>query len=103
MSVVKNCKICFHYQHEEIGDSDYGAIYADNQSCLEELDLDENENEIENFDRDIERGCCSPDYCKAVVIDEEISKIYNENFGEFSDGWVEPKSYKLFEEKYKVE
>lgn len=58
----KNCNFCEYFQCEEIGDSDFGAKYADKPSCSIYNDVDENDNEIENFDREIERDCCRLDF-----------------------------------------
>jgi len=66
--MTKNCKVCSRYQCEEIGDSDYGAIYAKEPSCLQERDYDEeNDCFIEGFDRDVERDCCVLDFFKVVI------------------------------------
>jgi hypothetical protein len=87
-----------HYRHEEIGDSDYGAIYAKAPSCSEYEDMDENENEIKDFDRNIQRDCCILDFFKVADIDEEIGSLLSADSDEvttFGD-----KALKRFKEKY---
>jgi hypothetical protein len=95
--MIKNCKVCQHYQCEEIGDSDYGAIYAAEPSCSKYKDMDENEDEIKGFDREAERECCVLDCFKVAEIDEEIGNLFNEDGDEVTFG---DKAYKRFNEKY---
>lgn len=92
----RNCKLCSHYQCEEIGDSDYGAIYADKPTCEEFNDCDDNENLIPNFDREIQRECCILDFWKVLEVDNELEKLIIDK--EEETNW--DKAYKRFREKY---
>jgi len=96
--MTRNCKVCEHYQCEEIEDSDYGAIYAAEPFCSKYKDTDENENEIKGFDRDIERECCVLDFLKVADIDDEIGSLLNADSDEFTT--FGDKAYKQFKEKY---
>lgn len=96
--MVKNCKVCEQYQFEEIGDSDFGAIYAKTPSCLKCYDTDKEEKEIKDFDRNIERDCCSLDFFKVADIDKEIDDLIEED-----DEYISyDKAYKRFKEKYAI-
>jgi hypothetical protein len=93
--VRRSCSICQHYQCEEVGDSDYGAIYADAATCQKYLDFDEKtEDTIENFDRNTERDCCELDFWKVADIDEEVGKLISDHNGNTD------RAYKLFVERY---
>lgn len=94
--VVKlSCSNCQFFQHEEVGDSDYGAVYSDVATCQKYLDIDiETEEDIPNFDREIERDCCELDFWKVVELDNELYKKISENNGNFDN------VYKIFKERY---
>lgn len=97
-SVKRNCSFCQFFAHEEIGDSDYGGVYAENATCSKELDVDqETEYVISNFDRELDRDCCILDFWKVV----EIDNILSEKLSEESDrtGNMD-ETYKLFKERY---
>jgi hypothetical protein len=97
-TVMRCCSNCSFYRHEEVGDSDYGAVYAKEASCLEYYDTDkETEEDIPNFDRNIERECCVLDFFKVVEIDDELSKKFHK---EINKGDSFNKTYKRFCEKY---
>ena len=52
--VRRSCSFCQFFQHEEIGDSDFGGVYAKNATCSKYLDTDkESEEYIPNFDREL--------------------------------------------------
>ena len=92
----RNCKLCFYYSCEEIGDSDFGAVYADEPTCEEHRDCDDNENLIPNFDREIQRECCALDFWKVLDVDKEIEQLV-EDTGEKTSL---DKAYNRFREKY---
>ena len=93
--VRRSCSICQHYQCEEVGDSDYGAIYSDVATCQKYLDMDEKTDEtIKDFDRIIERKCCELDFWKVADIDEEVDKLISDDNGNID------RAYKLFVERY---
>jgi hypothetical protein len=100
--VTRNCKVCYHFRPEEIGGSDFGAKYAETASCSKYYDLDENESEIEGFDRDCERECCELDFWLILNVDSEIKDLYEkyDNVGGNNDigSWM---SFKRYIEKYK--
>ena len=101
-AVIRSCFFCQFFQHEEIGDSDYGGVYAENPSCSQCLDTDEEtEEDIPNFDRTVERDCCKLDFWRVVEIDkdlaEKLSAELDKNEGSFSE------TYKLFKETYNYE
>lgn len=96
--MIRNCQVCARYQCEEVGDSDYGAIYADNPSCEKENDLDKNEEYVlANFDREIERDCCELDFFKVLDVDEELRALFGTDDKDFL---YEGKALKRFKEKY---
>ena len=73
--VRRSCSNCQFFQHEEVGDSDYGAVYSDVATCQKYLDTDpKTEEDIPNFDREIERDCCELDFWKVVELDDELSE-----------------------------
>lgn len=90
--MIKNCKICSCFYCEEVGDSDYGAIYAEEPSCSQEKDLEE-------FNRDIERDCCDIDFWKVLELDKEIKDLFM--LCEEKDLW-KSKAFERFKEKYSV-
>ena len=91
--VRRSCSFCQYFQHEEVGDSDYGAIYSDVATCSQYLDTDkETEEDIPNFDREVERDCCELDFWK--INDAEINNLMSED-----DGNID-RAYKLFKERY---
>lgn len=97
--VKRNCLFCIFYRHEEVGDSDFGSVYAKNPSCEKYYDTDEEtEEDIPNFDRNIERDCCSLDFWKVVEVDKELddkmSIEQSKNDGSFSE------TYDLFKMRY---
>lgn len=96
---VKCCKMCQCYQAEEVGDSDYGAIYADVLTCSKYHDCDKDENPIEDFDRECERECCCFDFFLVADVDEEIGKAFDEDMSKGDSGNYD-RSYEMFRLKY---
>ena len=96
----RNCKICTYYKAEEIGDSDFGAIYADECTCSKDKDIDEQTEEfIKAFDYNSVKECCIPDFWIVADMDKEIEKLFNDEMSESDD--AEPiRSSKRFHEKY---
>lgn len=93
--VRRSCSNCQFFQHEEVGDSDYGAVYSDVATCQKYLDTDpETEEDIPNFDREIERDCCELDFWKVVDLDDELSEKISEDNGNLDN------AYTLFKERY---
>ena len=91
--VRRSCSFCQYFQHEEVGDSDYGAIYSDVATCQKYIDTDkETEKDIPDFDREVERDCCELDFWK--INDAEINNLMSED-----DGNID-RAYKLFKERY---
>lgn len=74
--VKHNCEFCVHFRHEEIGDSDFCSIYADEPTCGLDHDADANGDTIVDFDREVERDCCSLDYWRVLEVDEELYSIF---------------------------
>jgi hypothetical protein len=98
-AVMRSCSFCQFFQHEEIGDSDFGGVYAKNPSCSKYFDTDEEtEEDIPNFDRTIERNCCKLDFWRVVEVDkdlaEKLSAELDKNEGSFSE------TYELFKVRY---
>ena len=96
--VRRSCSFCQFFQHEEIGDSDFGGVYAENATCSKYLDTDKKtEEEIPNFDRNLERDCCKLDFWRVL----EIDNVLSEKLAEESDrtGKMD-KTYELFKERY---
>jgi hypothetical protein len=98
--MIRNCKVCERYQHEEIGDSDFGAIYAETPSCNKYYDMDEEENEIKGFDREIERDCCVLDFFKVADIDKEIGDLFDPM--DIDEDSIMDRAYARFREKYGI-
>lgn len=96
--VRRSCSNCQFFQHEEVGDSDYGAVYSDVATCQKYLDTDpETKEDIPNFDREIERDCCELDFWKVVEVDEELSvKLAEEAH---STGKME-ETHEMFKSRY---
>ena len=93
--VRRSCLNCQFFQYEEIGDSEYGAVYSDVATCQKYLDTDtETEEDIPNFDREIERDCCELDFWKVVELDDELSEKISEDNGNLDN------AYALFKERY---
>jgi len=98
-AVVRSCSFCQFYTHEEVGDSDYGAVYSENPSCSKYIDTDEEtEEEIPNFDRDIERECCDLDFWRVIEFDKELAE-HLEKEQEIGDGSFS-ETYELFRVRY---
>lgn len=96
--VKRNCLFCQFYECEEVGDSDYGAVYTEKQSCSKYIDTDpETEEDIPNFDRTIERDCCELDFWQVVEVDEDLSvKLAEETY---LTGKMD-KTYEIFNTRY---
>lgn len=95
--VEYNCNFCQHYRNEEIGDSDFGAVYSKHPSCSKYYDMDkETEEDIPNFDRSVKRECCEIDFWKALDVDPILIESINKegSRGSFN------KTYQLFKERY---
>ena len=71
--LIRNCKVCTCFMPEEIGDSDYGSLVADESTCTEHYDMDDQGNIDEKFDREIVRNCCKLDFWK--VDDPETTAL----------------------------
>jgi len=98
-AVMRSCSFCQFYTHEEVGDSDYGAVYSENANCSKYIDTnEETEEEILNFDRNIERECCKLDFWRVIEFDKELSenleKEQESGEGSFSE------TYELFKVRY---
>lgn len=94
-SVRRNCSNCQFFQPEEVGDSDYGAVYSEVETCQKYLDTDSKTGEdIPNFDRHLERDCCVLEFWKVVDLDDTLSERISKDNGNI-DG-----AYKLFCERY---
>ena len=98
-AVMRSCSFCQFYTHEEVGDSDYGAVYSENASCSKYIDTDEEtEEDIPNFDRTIKRNCCKLDFWRVVEVDKDLSEKLaieqDKNEGSFSE------TYELFKVRY---
>jgi hypothetical protein len=97
-SVRRSCLFCQFYRCEEVGDSDYGSIYAEIPACEKYLDTDpETEENISNFDRNIERECCKLDFWKVVEVDENLSIKLSEEA--YSTGKMD-ETYEMFKSLY---
>ncbi len=96
--VMRCCSNCQLYIHEEVGDSDYGAVYAYEANCSEYLDTDDEEEVISGFDRNIERECCVLDFFKVCEIDKDLSDKLSEEINRTPDDFS--KTYKLFNARY---
>ena len=97
--VMRSCYFCQFFQHEEIGDSDFGGVYAENPTCSKYLDTDQaTEEDIPNFDRTIERDCCKLDFWRVMEVDkdlaEKLSAELDKSEGSFSE------TYELFKVRY---
>jgi hypothetical protein len=93
--IRRSCSNCQFFQHEEISDSDYGAVYSDGATCQKYLDTDtETEEDIPNFDRNIDRGCCELDFWKVVDLDNDLSEKLSEGNGNTNG------AYEMFKERY---
>lgn len=97
--IIRCCKLCVHYRPEEVGDIDYGAVYADYDSCHLQYDLDEEGNDVYDFNREIERTCCVLDFWKVTEVDSELSALFDEE-AKISDGCFDS-TYSKFIDKYK--
>ena len=98
-AVMRSCSFCHFFQHEEIGDSDFGGVYAENPSCSKYYDTDEEtEEDIPNFNRNIERDCCKLDFWRVVESDKDLAEKLaieqDKNEGSFSE------TYELFKVRY---
>jgi len=95
--IKKNCNFCHSFTNEEVGDSDYGAIYDDIPTCFRYLDLDDYGNPIEGFDREIERDCCSLDFFMVLEHDEELKEMLSKEMD--LTGRID-ETYLRFQQKY---
>ncbi|RYJ51092.1 hypothetical protein DR871_014315 [Flavobacterium petrolei] len=94
-SVMRCCSFCQHFQHEEVGDSDYGGVYAEEATCSKYFDTDqETEEDIPDFDRNIKRECCDLDFWKVLDKDNDLIDLLNSEGGEMD------KAYDLFKARY---
>ncbi|WP_097005267.1 hypothetical protein [Lacrimispora amygdalina] len=97
-----NCKICSYYKREEIGDSDFGAVYAKECTCSKDKDIDiETEEYINDFDYESVKDCCVPEFWLVADIDEEIDKLFTDKAA-MSDDLYTTDVYERFKEKYHV-
>ena len=94
-AVMRCCSFCQHFQHEEVGDSDYGGVYAEEATCSKYFDTDqETEENIPDFDRNIKRECCDLDFWKVLDKDNDLIDLLNSEGGEMD------KAYDLFKVRY---
>lgn len=97
-AVRRSCLFCQFYKHEEVGDSDFGAVYADVATCQKYLDTDsETEENIPIFDREIERECCVLDFWQVVEVDEDLAVKLAEEAQ--TTGKME-ETYEMFKTRY---
>lgn len=93
--IIRSCELCSKYRHEEIGDSDFGAKYADKATCADWNDTDkETEKLIPDFNRKYERSCCQLDFWAIAEIDDEINEIIICDSGDIA------KAFEHFTKKY---
>lgn len=98
-AVMRCCSFCQHFQHEEVGDSDYGGVYAEEATCSKYFDTDqETEEDIPDFDRNIERECCVLDFFRVCEIDLELSEKLSAEMYETGGSFNE--TYKFFKFRY---
>lgn len=98
--VRRSCLFCQYYKHEEVGDSDYGAVYAREAICSKYLDTDqETEEEIPDFDREVERDCCQLDFWKVLEEDGTLKNYFDKEMSEKS-GENFNNSYEFFKVRY---
>ena len=98
-AVMRCCSNCSNYRHEEVGDSDYGAVYSDEANCSMYYDYDDEKDEdIPNFDRNLERECCVLDFFKVCEIDTDLSDRLATEMDETQGSFSE--TYKLFNARY---
>jgi len=101
-AVMRSCSFCQFFRYEEVGDSDYGGyggVYAENATCSKYFDIDqETEEDIPNFDRNIERECCKLDFWQVIEVDKDLAEKLtieqDKNEGSFSE------TYELFKVRY---
>lgn len=93
--MINCCEICFFYERQEIGDSDFGAITDSYPTCEKGFDINDDETLIQGFDRKVHRDCCAPDFFK--VDDPEIDAILAEDL---NNSGSYDRAYKRFTEKY---
>jgi hypothetical protein len=99
-NIRRSCSFCQYYRHEEIGDSDFGGVYAEQPSCSKYLDTDqETEEDIPDFDRHIERDCCHLDFWKVLEEDEQLKQYFDKEMSDKSgDNFND--SYEFFKARY---
>lgn len=95
--IKKNCNFCHSFTNEEVGDSDYVVIYNNNPTCFRYLDLDDDGNPIEGFDREIERDCCRLDFFMVLEHDEELKEMLSKEMD--LTGRID-ETYLRFQQKY---
>lgn len=83
--IIKNCLMCTDYECESL----YKYVYDFNNEkkkpliletdgyCFTKKDTDSHGNIIENFDRTIERSCCTLSIFQTAIIDKELQKATN--------------------------
>ena len=98
--MVGCCNLCEKYIHEEIGDSDFCSVYSEEASCSDQRDIDfETEEPIKDFDRSIERSCCSFDFWKMVEMDALLKSMFNDEMSQ-SNGKSFSKALEYFKKNY---
>ena len=86
-----------------IGDSDFGATYSKEPTCLLEYDINnETGDDVVSFDREIERPCCSLDFWKVLEVDDELKKKFDLEMNEIGDNCNFDESYDFFRERYNI-
>ena len=95
--MMKNCKNCFHYSCQEIGDNDFGGIYEEYETCSLNHDSNENDELIKDFDRDVERECCNLDFFRVIESDKLLNHFFHL---EVMNNSKCDKTYELFERLY---
>lgn len=97
-TILNCCTFCQFYRHEEVGDSDYGAVYAKEATCSKYHDYDDEfEIEIPNFDRTIERDCCVLDFFQVLEVDNDLHQRYA---AEMDKTGKMDETYSLFKTRY---
>jgi len=96
--IKKSCEFCSHYICEEIGDSDFGGVYAEKPSCSKFYDLREDDEIDENFDRSVERECCELDFFHVMEKDSLLNYFFDLDIKETNNF---NKTYELFERLYR--
>lgn len=97
--VTKNCKNCFHFEREEVGDSDFLPVLAERETCSKLYDTHPDSEEImEDFDRDIPRSCCVPNFWSIVEKDDDLKRMFDSEVDGISLDF--PRTLEEFNKRY---